>query len=118
MPVNIRPANPNLAQLLAAVNKLEPLLEQIVFVGGCVTGLLITSQAGAPARATLDVDVIVEAATYAEFIALEERLRQLGFYQSGAEGAPICRWESEDLLLDFMPINPAILGFSNSWYGP
>ena len=33
--------NPNAALLLAAVQKLVPLLDQIVFVGGCVAGLLI-----------------------------------------------------------------------------
>lgn len=116
--MNPPPPNPNLEQLLAAVAKLEPLLGQIVFVGGCVTALLVTDQAAAPVRATLDVDVIVEAASYAEFTILEERLRKLGFRESRTEGVPICRWENGDLLLDFMPVDPSILGFSNRWYGP
>jgi hypothetical protein len=34
--------NPSLPQLLDAAEKLKPLLDQIAFVGGCVTGLLIT----------------------------------------------------------------------------
>lgn len=110
--------NPNLAQLTSGAAKLEPLLDRIVFVGGCVTGLLVTDLASAPIRATLDVDVIVEAASYVEFTALEQQLRQLGFRESQAEGSPVCRWVNEDLLLDFMPIDPSILGFSNRWYGP
>jgi hypothetical protein len=110
--------NPNLDQLMAAATALEPLLHQIAFVGGCVTGLLVTDRAAAPVRATLDVDVIVEAASYVEFTILEQKLRQLGFRESRAEGAPRCRWVNGDLLLDFMPVHPSILGSSNRWYGP
>lgn len=116
--MNIRSENPNFDQLMAAAAKLEPLLDQIAFVGGCVTGLLISDPAAAPVRPTLDVDVIVEAASYVEFTVLEQRLRQLGFRESRMEGAPVCRWVNGDLLLDFMPIDPSILGFSNRWYRP
>ena len=63
-----------------------------------------------------DVDVIVEAASHMEFTALEAQLRRLGFQQPQEEGAPVCRWMSGNLLLDFMPTDPAILGFSNRWY--
>lgn len=116
--MNFPPPNPNLAQLITGATKLAPLLDQIVFVGGCVTGLLITDPASAPVRHTLDVDVIVEAASYVEFVVLEQRLLALGFRESRAEGAPVCRWASGDLLLDFMPVDPCILGFSNRWYVP
>ncbi len=47
--------------------RLKPLLPEIVFVGGCTTGLLITDPAASPVRATDDVDVIVEVASYAEY---------------------------------------------------
>ena len=112
------PQNPNAAILQAAVKKLAPLLEEIVFVGGCVTGLLVTDPNATPVRTTLDVDVIAEVATYAEFIALEEKLRHLGFQESRVEGSPICRWVNQSLVLDFMPLDPSILGFSNRWYRP
>jgi len=39
--VSTRRENPNYAQFVSAVTKLEPLLDQIAFVGGCVIGLLI-----------------------------------------------------------------------------
>ena len=110
--------NPNLARLSLAAQRLEPLLGQMAFVGGCVTGLLITDPAAAPVRPTLDVDAIVEVASYAEFTVLEERLRALGFSQSLSEGAPVCRWVQEGLILDVMPTEPSILGFSNRWYRP
>ncbi len=116
--MNTGPENPNLGQFLAAVAALEPLLDQVVFVGGCATGLLLTDPAAAPVRPTLDVDVIVEAASYAGLVALEGELRRLGFDQPRTEGTPVCRWVRGTLLVDFMPTDPAILGFSNRWYGP
>src|SRR5690242_7310155 len=39
--------NPNRELLLAAARALRPLLDEVVFVGGCATGLLITDE-GAP----------------------------------------------------------------------
>jgi predicted nucleotidyltransferase len=116
--VNISRLNPNLVQLIAAAEKLRPLLDQIAFVGGCVTGLLLTDPAAAPVRPTLDVDAIVGIASYAEFTLLENRLRELGFRESHAEGAPICRWLNGNLILDLMPTDASILGFGNRWYGP
>jgi hypothetical protein len=116
--VNLRPEDSNLAPLVAAATKLEPLLDQIAFVGGCVTGLLLTDRAAAPMRRTLDVVAIVAIASYAEFTMLEKRLRELGFRESRAEGAPICRRLHGDLILDLMPTDPSILGFTNRWYGP
>jgi predicted nucleotidyltransferase len=115
--MNLRPANPNLEQLIDAAGKLKPLLDELVFVGGCATGLLLSDAAAAPVRATIDVDAIVEAASYVEFVVIEQRLRELGFHQD-ADGAPVCRWISGDLILDLMPTDPAILGFSNQWYLP
>jgi predicted nucleotidyltransferase len=116
--VNPSAENPNLAQLIVAAVKLAPLLDQIAFVGGCVTGLLLTDPAAAPVRPTLDVDAIVAIASYAEFTLLENRMRELGFRESRAEDAPICRWLHGDLTLDLMPTDASILGFSNRWYGP
>lgn len=115
---NANVANPNLARLADAAKRLVPLLDQIAFVGGCVTGLLLTDPAAAAVRPTLDIDAIVAIASYAEFTLLENRLRELGFRESPAEGAPICRWLSGDLILDLMPTDPSILGFGNPWYRP
>lgn len=111
-------SNPNLARLADAAKKLEPLLDRIAFVGGCVTGLLLTDPAAAPVRPTLDVDAIVAIASYAEFTELETWLRELGFRQPLAESAPICRWQHEALILDLIPTDPSILGFGNTWYRP
>ena len=110
------PQNPNAGLLSSAVQKLAPLIDRIVFVGGCATGLLITDPAAAPIRPTLDVDAIVELATYVDLVVLEEQLQHLGFQHAVAEGTPVCRWIQQELILDLMPTDPAILGFSNRWY--
>jgi len=116
--VNISQQNPNAALLLAAVEKLLPLLGRITFVGGCATGLLITDPAAAPVRPTRDVDAIVEIASYPDFTQLEDRLRQLGFWQPHVKGDPLCRWANGEVILDIMPTDSRILGFGNRWYGP
>ena len=116
--MNALARNPNEALFLTAVERLAPLLDEIAFVGGCATGLLITDPGAAPVRPTLDVDAIVEIASYAELVVLEERLRKLGFQPAHREGAPICRWTHEGLIFDLMPTDATILGFGNRWYRP
>jgi len=67
-------------------------------------------------RETKDVDVIVEVTTRAEYYKLSKKLRERGFKEDKSEGAPLCRWEMEGVILDVMPIDSKILGFSNVWY--
>jgi hypothetical protein len=54
----------NRERLITAARLLRPLLGELVFVGGSVTGLLITDEAAASPRPTLDVDAIAEIASY------------------------------------------------------
>lgn len=110
--------DPNLLQLEAAARLLRPVLGELVFVGGSVTGLLITDPGSAGVRPTLDVDAISEVASYAEYAGLSDRLRALGLREDSSEGAPACRWRAGALVLDIMPTDPRILGFSNRWYAP
>ncbi len=108
--------DPNLSMVERIATALGPLRERVVFVGGSATGLLITDPLAPPIRVTKDVDVIVEVATHSTYYQVEKELRTLGFRNDTREGAPLCRWCWEDLLLDVMPADPAILGFSNQWY--
>ena len=110
--------DPNLQLLEDAARLLEPLLDEIVFVGGCVTGLLITDTATAGMRPTTDVDVIAEVYSYAEYAALSDRLRELGLTEDDREEAPTCRWRHGSLPIDVMPVDGAVLGFANRWYQP
>ena len=109
--------DPNIEQLILVARKVRPLLDSLVFVGGCATGLLITDRSAPSVRSTFDVDAIAELTTYAEYVALSERLRELGFSEDASEGAPVCRWISGGQVLDVMPLDAKVLGFSNRWYG-
>lgn len=111
-------ASPNLQLLTEAARLLRPLLQELVFVGGSTTSLLITDQAAAHVRPTYDVDAIAEITSYAAYADFSERLRKLGFTEDTSEGAPICRWCQDKTTLDVMPLDEKILGFSNTWYKP
>lgn len=113
-----RAQNPNLLILERAAAQLGSLLEEVVFLGGCATGLLITDRAAAPIRATTDVDVITDVAAVGDYYRLAERLREQGFREDVSEGAPVCRWLCESVVLDVMPTDPAVLGFGSPWYSP
>lgn len=106
----------NLDQLIDAAELLRPLLRELVFVGGSVTGLLITDEAAGAPRATFDVDAIAEITSYAQYAEFGTRLRALGFTEDTSVGAPICRWVCQRTILDVMPLDENILGFSNRWY--
>lgn len=108
--------DPNLDQLITAADALRPLLPELVFVGGCVTGLLITDEAAGEPRGTIDVDAIAEITSYAQYAEFGDRLRILGFSEDTSEGAPVCRWVRGETILDVMPLDEKIPGFSNRWY--
>lgn len=111
----------NKALLTQMAFSLKPLLEQFVFVGGCAVDLLVDDVAANDVRITGDVDVIAEVASRAEYYSLIEELRVLGFSEvipTEDDPAPICRLSHKNMLLDVMPTDESILGFSNPWYLP
>ena len=97
---------------------LGPLRPKAVFLGGSATGFHLTDKAEPEIRATKDVDIIVEVASRVEYHQLEKTLRELGFSQKMQKDDPICRWYLNDVIVDVMPTNENILGFSNRWYLP
>jgi hypothetical protein len=109
-------ADPNRALFESVVRILAPVLDELVFVGGCTTGLFITDPAAAGIRPTKDVDAIVDVTSYAKYAALSERLRALGLTEDTTPYAPLCRWRRNDLIVDVMPVDERVLGFSNKWY--
>jgi len=110
--------NPNHQLLVDAAKLLRPILGELVFVGGCSTGLLVTDRAAADVRPTTDVDAIAEITSYVGYIELSERLKKLGFREDAREGAPRCRWRQNTTTLDVMPADGTLFGFRNVWYGP
>ncbi|MFO1390792.1 MAG: hypothetical protein U1E94_01005 [Agitococcus sp.] len=94
----------------------DDLLEKVVFVGGCTTALLVDDVVTLQdIRSTQDVDMIVEVLSKSEYQDLCQKLRQRGFKES-VEDDVICRWRLGSMIVDVMPTNQEILGFSNIWY--
>lgn len=108
--------DPNRARIEDAAQQLGPLLDELVLVGGCAAGLLVTDSGGAPIRPTMDVDLVVEASTYADYQHFSRRLEDRGFSPGTMPGDPICRWRHGGVVLDVMPLAQGVLGFSNRWY--
>jgi|SRR5580700_4578937 hypothetical protein len=77
-------------RLERAAQALEPVLGDVVFLGGASIVLWITDPAAPAPRPTKDVDVVVEVSSRAAFHAFEERLRSLGFKED-RESDIICR---------------------------
>ena len=102
-------------RVIEAAELLGDLAEEGVFTGGAAVGLLITDPTVPAVRPTLDIDVIVEVASLAEYYRLQERLRGKGFMES-MEDKVICRWRHGSIILDVMPTDEKILGFANRWY--
>lgn len=100
--------------LMAVADKLGDLTDEVTFVGGSVVCLLATDPDALPPRGTQDVDAVVEVVTRMDYYKYEERLRSNGF-QNDMFG-PVCRLKQGILVLDLVPIEPDVLGFSNRWY--
>lgn len=110
--------SPNRERLVRTARLVRPLLEAFVFVGGQVAELLVTDATVVRLRPTDDVDVVVPVTTRRAYHDLQMRLVSLGFAPDQRSGAPICRMRTVDnLILDVMPLDEEILGFSNRWYG-
>lgn len=93
-----------------------PLLDRLVFVGGCAAGLLMGEQGDGPIRATLDVDLVAHVSALRQYHDLEAEFSRLGFRRDMDADAPICRWTNRGIRVDLMPSDAAVLGFANSWY--
>jgi hypothetical protein len=59
-------ASRNLELLIVAAKLLRPVLDELVFLGGCATGLLVSDEAAAEVRPTFDVDAIAEITSYVD----------------------------------------------------
>lgn len=108
----------NIAMLARVARGLGDLKDEVVFVGGSVAELYADDPVASDIRPTMDVDCVVELSTRKGYYELEDALRQRGFKNDTTPGAPICRWIFEDIIVDVMPDDVTVLGFSNRWYGP
>ncbi len=110
----------NIEQLIAVAEQLQNMKDEVVFVGGSTTALLVDDVAASQARQTEDVDFIVDIAISGDLYKFEDRMRQLGFKNDTSKGSHICSWtmdfHGQTLKVDAMPTDDKSLGFSNRWY--
>jgi predicted nucleotidyltransferase len=106
----------NIEMLQVVAKGLGTLKEDVVFVGGSVAELYASNPELSDIRPTLDVDCVIELHSRAAFAKLEDNLRALEFTNDTSNGAPICRWIYQGIMVDVMPTNADFLGFSNLWY--
>lgn len=102
-------------EILQAV-ALGDLKDDMVFVGGAVAELYASNPELSDIRPTIDVDCVIELRSKTAHAKLEVNLRAKGFANDTSKGAPICRWIYQDILVDVMPSDSKVLGFSNIWY--
>lgn len=112
----MRHDDPNLAKVKIVAAALGSLCDELVFVGGCAAGLLLTDPAATQARLTNDVDLVVEVTALRGYHEMESEFARRGFVRDMSPAAPICRWRYRDIEVDLMPTNARILGFANRWY--
>ncbi|TBU92887.1 hypothetical protein [Phytopseudomonas dryadis] len=97
----------------------QDLCQEVAFVGGCITALLLTDELSREeVRYTDDVDLVIHLAGYVQWQKLVERLRQKGFKQSSQDEV-ICRMRLGELKVDFMPADDEtanLLGCNNRWF--
>lgn len=104
--------------LLAEVARaLGDLVDRVVFIGGAVAPLLQIGRAFAAPRPTGDVDAIAVTASYSDFEALCQRLRQRGFRET-MDSRHAHRWTTPGSLhvpLDLVPIGVRLGASGNPW---
>jgi hypothetical protein len=110
---NVKLANLRMLEFVAT--KLGDIRNDVVFLGGCTTGLFLSDPLVPDVRYTLDVDCIVDVISQNQYYQLEKKLSKQGFNKSITEDV-ICRWFYDDVILDVMPTDEKILGFGNRWY--
>jgi len=104
------------ASLKALASELKALEIDYAFTGGSIVGLLLDNPDLTPIRPTDDVDVIVEVLSRKNYPRFEERLRERGFLNDSRQGAPMCRWIYNTLIVDVMPIEGSFLGLNTVWF--
>jgi predicted nucleotidyltransferase len=109
----MNPRDPNMAAVELVANALGPLTKELVLVGGCAVGLLITDDGRAPNRETKDVDLVAEVANLHNYYELTARIKDRGFVENMDH---ICRWTKGDLIVDVMPAADVMGGSTNRWY--
>jgi len=103
----------NLACLRQAAERMGPLREEVIFLGGTVLPLLVNGSTALKIRKSKDVDLLADFQSKNEIYAFEDELWERGFKKKST-GA-VCRWVLDDIRIDILPADPDVVGFNNRW---
>jgi predicted nucleotidyltransferase len=106
----------NIEMIQEVAKALQELNNDVVFVGGSTVALYLNLDTADEIRPTDDVDVIIEIFSAAKYSAFSEKLLALKFSPDQSKNAPICRWKYLGIIVDIMPLDEKVLGFSNKYY--
>lgn len=70
----------NLHTVAKVAKALKDLKNEMIFVGGAVISLYTDDMAAEEIRPTYDVDLAIQLLNYGEWVILQEKLNDLGFY--------------------------------------
>jgi predicted nucleotidyltransferase len=105
----------NIVRIKVLEDALSKLKNKFVYVGGAVVELYCDDPARVEVRPTDDVDVVVEIINLSAYAILEEDLIAIGINPDMF--SPVaCRYRYHDIVIDIMPMDEHILGFTNIWY--
>ena len=107
----------NLALVAQVAKGLKELNGKMVFIGGAVISLYTDDPAAEEIRPTVDIDMTINLANYAEWAQMQERLSELEFYPD-PQGQSICSYKYQNIAIDIMPAEDSSIGISNIWYIP
>lgn len=94
---------------------LMELKEQMVFIGGAVVSLYADDPAADEIRHTSDIDMTINLMNFRNWVRIQERLSELGFFPDPF-GHAICSYKYKDIPVDIMPAEDSQFGPSNKWY--
>lgn len=105
----------NIIRIKSVNTLLQSIDVNFAFIGGATVSLYAQREA-TDVRPTEDIDIVVEIATYGtEYTRLTEKLLKMGF-SPDTESNVICRYLHTGLIIDVMPVDDDVLGFTNKWY--
>ncbi len=104
-------------KIISFVKDLQEIMDKIVFVGGATLLFYIDKDLkGNPdIRFTEDIDIAINIKTKSEFYKIQELLKSKG-YKEAVDSNIISRFKNKDIIVDIIPIEERILGFTNRWY--
>lgn len=103
----------NLRRLAIVAEKMGPVKDQAVFLGGAAIPLLLTQPVELPIRRSKDVDVVFHYDEKEELHAFEDVLWERGFQRSGV--GVVSNWTTDRIKIDILPTGPGAIGFYSPW---